>query len=456
MKKTIFFVVQTGFAIRNVLRSDAFRKFKDRKDVRIIIFSSLYNDGKFKKEFGAKNVYFEKLYSNQNVSRSEWFFKELKGIIQAYRRPTDSYELMIRRAKKRWPFKYYVARLLRPILRTNFVSEIVNFIDIRLFGDKRYDGLIEKYKPTFIFFSGIYDFDAHPLERRAFLKKIPCISLVTSWDNLSKGSLVTKPKKLIVWNKIMKKEAISLHDFNERDVVVVGSPPFDAYHNVKLKSRKEFFKEMGLSPKKKLIVYASIAKGVIKDESFIVGDLLNLIETGKLTHDSQILARIYVRRDINEYKRFFNDKGIIFDQPKINKKLPDLWNPDKKVMEHIANTLFHADVFVSSSTTLVIESAIFDTPIVNWMYDQYSDSDYMNSIVRYFDYTHYKNIIKTKGVRLAKSPKELGDMINLYLGNSSLDRSGRKRIVEEQVGKIDGGAGLRLFDVLNSELREVS
>ena len=150
--KNIFFVVQTGFAIRNVLRTNAFKMLKNRSDVNIVIITGMDQDSHFKKEFSADNVSFEHLHSNQDVSSSEWFFKNLKGAIQAFTHPTDSYEIMLMKAKRDSASKYFLAQLFKPILKLKVTSKIVNWFDLRLFGNKKYDELFEKYNPDLIFY----------------------------------------------------------------------------------------------------------------------------------------------------------------------------------------------------------------------------------------------------------------------------------------------------------------
>lgn len=417
----------------------------------------MYDSEDFKKEFSAPNVFFEELYADmKNMSKFEWFIKKIKGTIQATRKKTKSYEIMLARFKKTNPIQYFFYSLLKPLLKTRAAKNFFDYLDIRLFGNKKYDVILEKYEPDMIFFASIYDYDMHPLMRRSYLKKIPAMMLTTSWDNLTKGTFITPADSLLVWNKIMYKEARELYDYKPEQIHVVGAPSFDFYHDAKLLSRAEFCKRMGLDPKKKIIVYASVTKGLCVDETFIVEDLISFIEDKKLVEEAQVFARIYSRRDINEYKRFFKNPNIVFDQPKIEKKLPDMWNPDKEAMLHIANTLKHGDVFVTSSTTMVLEAAAFDLPIINWAYDEQKDVDYLLSIRRYYDYTHWKPIVKSKGVSQAHSKEELADQINAYLKNPQLHADGRKKIIEWEVGDLDGNAGKRIGKVILDELNKIT
>src|SRR5262245_23786612 len=58
--KTIFIIVDSGMAIRNILRTDVYRILRASKNLRIVIFSPLM-DSDFQKEVGGENVILEPL-----------------------------------------------------------------------------------------------------------------------------------------------------------------------------------------------------------------------------------------------------------------------------------------------------------------------------------------------------------------------------------------------------------
>ena len=141
-------------------------------------------------------------------------------------------------------------------------------------------------------------------------------------------------------------------------------------------------------------------------------------------------------------------ENLILDKPgRFNSSFLDRWNPTKADVIHLASTLKYSDLIINVSSTLVIEAAIFDTPIINIGFDGYQNKSYLESVRRYYDYyTHYLNIIKSGGVKIAKSPGELISLINQYLENPSLDKEGRKRIVQEQLWKFDGKSAERVAE----------
>ena len=70
--------------------------------------------------------------------------------------------------------------------------------------------------------------------RTADYLKIPVIALVSSWDNLtSKAFFPFSLRRLIVWNNVLKNEAISLFDFPENKISVTGVPRYDLFFRKK-------------------------------------------------------------------------------------------------------------------------------------------------------------------------------------------------------------------------------
>ena len=89
-----------------------------------------------------------------------------------------------------------------------------------------------------------------------------------------------------------------------------------------------------------------------------------------------------------------------------------------------------------------------DTPIVNIGFDGYASEPPERSVARVYDFTHYANLVRAGGVRIARSADEMIAQINAYLENPALDRESRARIVEEQCYRIDGRSGERVGNQL--------
>jgi CDP-glycerol glycerophosphotransferase (TagB/SpsB family) len=123
--------------------------------------------------------------------------------------------------------------------------------------------------------------------------------------------------------------------------------------------------------------------------------------------------------------------------------------------QHLAETMRHSDVVVNVASTIAIEAAIFDTPVVNIAFDGERPSEWAKSARRYYRFTHYVNITRHDAVRVAESPEQLIAFIGAYLDDPSLDRQGRRRVVEEQCQFLDGRSAERSATFVSDELDDV-
>jgi len=325
-----------------------------------------------------------------------------------------------------------------------------------LFPDVYYKDLFRKYKPDLLIAATPgFKIPDIPLLKRAKKENVKIVCPVLSWDNLtSKGYMNPKPDKLIVWNEIMKQEAITFHNFKEEDIYVSGVPQFDIYwRNNNFSPREIFFKKLGLDINKKLLTLTSSPFKTYPYFDDIIQIILDAIKTNKFVFPSQLLVRLHPQDERSRYDKFKSINGLVIDYPgKYSTKMD--WDPDKEDIIHLMETMKYSDVVINVASTTTIDSCIFDTPVINIGFDGYRNHPYATSCLRYYDYSHYKNITKSKGIRIARSPQELIDLINLYLKNPQIDRSGRAEIVKGQCYKTDGKSGERvanyIFNFLNS------
>jgi CDP-glycerol glycerophosphotransferase (TagB/SpsB family) len=116
----------------------------------------------------------------------------------------------------------------------------------------------------------------------------------------------------------------------------------------------------------------------------------------------------------------------------------------------------HSDVIVNVASTLAIEAAIFDTPVVNIAFDGEEPARFERSARRYYQFTHYVNITRHHAVRVAETPGQLVSEIGAYLEDPARDRDGRRAVVLEQCQFLDGRAAERVGGVVLAELAEVA
>ena len=455
--KTIFIIVDSGMAIRNILRTDLYRGLRTCKNLRIVIFSPLMDED-FRKEVGADNV---------NVilePLQKWKAGPLVKILRSLRKDvwSDKHNLT-RFREKRASRKGQLGRAVayNLFLRGSGENRIDRALEKISGWEKKLtpalgDEYFDKYKPDLVFYSTIYSQNL-ALEYGARQRNIKTCAYVVSWDNpTTKGPFPVRPDRAIIWNKIMREELLQYHDFAPEELFVSGPPQFDIYHDTSnYISRDDFFRKWNLDPARRLITYTTGTVQLFPLEHENVEDIYRKVAGGAFRQPCQMLLRLHPKHDYERFKIFENRPLLTVQLPGRRGKTDDLWNPSREDMYGLGETMFHSDVVVNIASTITIDAACFDKPVVNVAYDGFSGlKPYARSCRRIYDFDHYKRVVETGGAKMTFNIDETVTAIQRYLDDPSLERAGRARIVQEQCCYFDGQSGQRiaryLIELLNS------
>ncbi|MCF8106052.1 MAG: CDP-glycerol glycerophosphotransferase family protein [Desulfohalobiaceae bacterium] len=451
--KTLFIILDLGISIRNILRTDVFHCLRNQENLRIVIFSTL-TDQSFKDEFQAENVIIEplpRLKPNglvkliQSAKKDLW--AESKGIFTFINR---------RKKKERFLTRWLLIKPLKGIYPQgiDLLLSALSRLEMAFTPDLNRD-IFEKYKPDLVFYTTLYT-KYLSLELSAQKRKIKTISFIQSWDNpTSKGPFPVTPDRVIVWNEILQKEVLRFHNMPKDRIHITGVPQFDLYlDRENFLGKEAFCEKWNLDPHKKLITYTTGSSNMLPLEHEVIEGLYQeLFVNKRCGHPCQLLVRPHPKDDFDYAGHFQDYPCLVIQQPGPRAATKDKWNPKREDMYGLAELMLHTDLVVNIASTITIDAACFDTPIINVAYDGHAAQPYMDSCRRYYDYDHYKNILKTGGVRLAGDREELIAQINSYLEDRDQDSQGRRRIVREQCWKLDGRSGQRIASVVLDYLK---
>lgn|GEM_PF-977587 len=454
--KTVFLFLRQGISNRNLLRTDFLKTLQEQPEVRIVILSPIGNEPEFRQEFESGNVCVE-VWPRTKVGFWEKRLKNLKDYIWVSRGLTQA--IRVRRLSQlgRWGLAWrdIVGRLARAI---GVSEEHINQWEINIYkSNALVKALYDKYQPNLVIFTRLFGTNLHVI-KEAKKREIPVLCLVESWDNLiSKGPLSVIPDRMAVWNEGMKIEADELHNFPISEVDVVGVPQFDLYADAKcLVERKQFFSTLGMDPGRKLVVYAASTEGLIPNEPDIVETVCRIIQQGLLERPAQLIVRLHPITSPqlrSEYQRRFSGRPHLFLQsPGRLSSLHDGWDPTWSDMLMLASTLFYAEVVVNVASTITIDAAVLDRPILCIAFGGGGEKHYSTGFGGIFDRSHYRKLVETKGLELVYSEEELVDALNGHMANPSLGSDGRERMRRELCYRLDGQSGRRAALVVLRQL----
>lgn len=451
--KTIFIILDAGTAIRNILRTDVFRLLQEQEWLRIVIFSPV-TDAEFRAEFARPNVVVEPL--------QHWKPNSLVKTLRSLRKDVWGEQFKLARFnEKRTKKTRFLSAFVTNVLLRNAGTEKIQRAVKRLEGYEAKatpslgDAYFSKYRPDLVFYTTLYARDLC-LEIGARQRGIKSVAFILSWDNpTTKGPFPIRPDRAVLWNQVLQQELCRYHGYKAEELCVAGVPQFDIYtHREQFLPREEFFHKWKLDPAKRLITYTTGTPGTAPFDDQVVDLLYQKIVAGAFKQPCQLLVRLHPKDLPEVYRRFEGLPGIVIQLPGRRAKTNDSWNPTREDMYGLAELMCYSDVVVNIASTITIDAAAFDTPIVNVAFDGYEKKPYEESCARYYEYEHYKRVVQTGGFKISYHIDELVQHIQEYLDNPKLDAAGRARIREEQSFKLDGKAGERIAEFLLRYIQE--
>lgn len=358
--------------------------------------------------------------------------------------------------KRTRPKRFYATRALNLFLgNIPFLRRVYMGAEAKLFPAREFDSLFRKYQPDLVV-TGTPGFNTHDVHalRAAKRLSIPTATVMLSWDNLtSKGYMNGIPDHLLVWSELMANEAGEYHDFPRENVHLTGAAQFDIYHNAKQKTDVRAWRLENHVPLDAfLMMYGTINPAICNHEVSILKDIINAMREKSLPRTSHLWIRLHpqvVKGPWQQSLKPFLD----LKSPDVTVEIPPVhesqlnWDLPKSDATHLRNLLASSDLCITTCSTLSIDSVCAGTPIVNVFFDG-CDVPSELSVARMKKYTHYSKILSTGGIGIADSINEFNKLLRQFMVNPSVNESERRKIIAQQIWKLDGRSGHRTADVL--------
>lgn len=456
--KTIFIMFSRGIVARNILRTDVFSILK-ASGHRLVLFVPRNIPDTFREECAHPNVVLEETDDiDYGVVRRKLIDPLFKNLVYtATSRFMNRYTGRIRRKRHQF-LTYLVLHIFYSgISRLSFLKPIARTLDYFIFRDKYFDHFFRKYNPDLVVVTTVMSKRDIALMKGARRHRVRSIGITRGWDNLDRLFMICAPDHLIVQNELMKERAVRLDALKPERVFVSGLPQFDLYLDKSIyEPRDAFLKKLGLDPSRSVIMFGSEGQWAPYDEP-MVRLICQWIERNELARPCSLIIRPHFS-DVYEH-RFDEFKGTphvyLEEEYRMEKFFTDMWNPTREEMVKLANQFAHMDVLVTFISTIVIEAAIHDKPVINVDFYTGNEPDQGPYFGRWYGASHYQDILNSGGVRLAQSEKQLKELINVYLERPETDREGRRELVRRMCYRMDGKGGERIAKFILERLDSV-
>jgi hypothetical protein len=317
---------------------------------------------------------------------------------------------------------------------------------------QQYVDLYRQIKPTVVFNgSHIHSRNAIQAVQAAQWLGIPTATFVFSWDNLTSQGRITLPYDyFLVWNESIKQQLLEMYSWiKPEDVFVTGTPQFDFHFRDEFYlTHEEYCKRIGADVRRPIIFYATGMANHMPGEPEIVEAIADILaDTAKFPDRPQLMVRVYAKDMTGRFDELKQRRSdILFPEVPWS---PSWLTPMSEDSVMLVNTLRHCALGINVASTLSLELCMFDKPVINVAFNPPSVKEDILSYSDYYEFDHYKPVVDSGAVSLARSPGEMEAIMVKYLKNPSYRSVQRKEIIGRMFGAtLDGASSGRVAKVL--------
>ena len=504
MTKLIFISADHGMAIVYFLQSDVVSILLN-SGINIVLLTDDETKDKIEKRFGHSaratqgrgNLIFEGLrlkqanaYAKSVQPLLQWLLAFLRRVGGSWRINNEAQNSHIREvwAENSWKFRIGIwipAALATIVLRSSRLARkaLVQAQSRFTPHPGLYTDLFDKYQPDLVVASTPgWRIDRYLL-REAGQRGVRTATVIVGWDNPSSYAVPgANVEYAICWSQIQKDELVNGSDWDPKRVFIGGMPSYDGYiRKTWLMSKDAYFLKHGLDPHRKLISYAS---------SFVhfapnypnVETLAKIVASDSLAEPAQLLVRLHPSH--------FQDKPVMFADERARIHILEqkyqhvhivrpvalggsLGYYSGEDMDEKASMMAYSDVFVTVYSTMVVETAIHDTPIIAAVIDtpggwnsvhtiskgaspvrDGQPKKFSLSLMEIGEWPTHQRFRLAKAGRVAENEQELVKELNAYLQDRAADARNRRNFIVNEITFTDGKSGLRTAELILNFLGE--
>lgn len=307
-------------------------------------------------------------------------------------------------------------------------------------------------RPDLIVTTAPFFYSEPPIMAEARKLGIPTMAFISSWDNITtKARMVFEYDSFALWSPQMERELTEYYPYTRhKRRYIAGAFQYDLFFDPRFSiSRTEFCSLYGLDARKPILVYALGSPNLLH-EHYGALEMAERVVRGEIG-DAQMIVRLHPIQDYARIGREFDRFAprVVVQRP-AQEGVPRVNRTDDfdQVLTWV-NTFRHADVVINTASTVIVDAALFDHPVVNLTFDAEPGrpNQKLTEEVNFL-WNHMKPVAGSGGVWNAASIEEAVTAVNTYLERPELHRERRRWITEYVCGYVDGQSSARMAEAM--------
>ena len=431
MKKKIFIIISSRYYYKYITNKSF--KYLDKKYKVYYLFKEKNSNNSNLK---VKN----KIFYSLNKKSSIWINHFLKFLrysntekcktfkaLQDYDFPNyDGLKQTVKQKNFNQPFlilylKFALKRLIFNLLSVNFISKIfTNYFYNKVQIEENLHQIFSRYKPDLVIYpTHSKEPEVIKIKKLSDHYKFKTFYIIDNWDNLSTGTYYKfKPDFIGVWGKQTKMHAMTIHNFKDKNVFLIGNCRLDNYFKIKKQLLKKNKKN-----KKNYILFISCNLRV--DEIYYL-KLLNKIirKNKKLFKDTKVIYRLHPQaKNYNELDKIKDLENVVLDKSVFtDKKVPYFKNDTSIIKKNYIPLILNAKFLVGLVSSVVIEGLIFNKSYLAITFKNKIDRFY-NAEWWFKSFIHLNDLKKADKVNFTFNKKKYEEQFIKMFKSKKLDKA---------------------------------
>jgi hypothetical protein len=425
-KKPVLLLITNSFAAINVIHSGLIKEMDRKYEVHIL--SSLLGKAEIaviNKHFNISIRLIDIPFPTENQLVT--LLRKIQKAIFFYYFNIETYKIKSSGKNRIGTFIIYQIFLILEILKLNksFLILLRKLI-INLSACTPVLNKLQQFQFCGVFSSSPLDINENRIVNFCSKNKIPSVAMIISWDNLtSKGIINANHNCVLVWNQFMADEYrkfYSIFGLNESEICITGIPRFDVYFKKPLAECQEtgFRKKFGIKSSDKIILFATSSCTLFPHQIAVLQDIIAYIQENE---NATLIVRCHPADNHQLYQQFSQEKNLRIWLPddsiaSIGLK-PREWMPHMNFLNSLAEMIRHCDVCINVASTMRLDAAACNKPIISIAYDGTRKLPYSESVRRLYDYSHQIPLNQLKMDKVVMNKPELFEALDTILIKNS-------------------------------------
>ena len=450
-KPLLAMTVSTGWAVRNFFQTGIVAGL--REEFRVLVVTTPAIHARLVEQGYADAV--ECIVRDDLLEPRSWrYLRQLRKKLYMDSRGSAT-DAIWERYVRRPVYQQVGGRLLSGLVRlldARRLLGVAEWFDFTFNRSARADAILARYRPDLVFATHASSYFEESLLHESVRRAIPVVFMVLSWDHLSSKVVMSgRYDRVIVWNRVTKSEILATTDaYDEAAIKVVGVPQFDCYAVRPALTYAQWCARHRLDPARRTVLFSTMPQVRHDQQHVILRRLLEAIREGRgLPGDLQVLIKCHPFDNTDQYDSLLDGSFPVAIQRSTLAvgQAQDDWFPSAVEMEVSRDALFFCSVNINIFSTVTLEAAFLDKPIVHVAFDV---GPVTNRIPcrEYYRFDHFRHIADSGASILVESFDELFEALRRSLQHPEERAPQRRALVQDYFHSTPGTSARAVVDCL--------